>query len=121
MGIMQKHDNTVRSGCQICLRPKIGTKNAAESENYLSVNEDGQVSADGRVTSRNIGFTMEVATMQDMVTPISDHLLKGDCSVMISPLWNKNEAKRLEALSAPWTNDDDLNEFRGAVVVANEK
>merc|ERR1719310_349654 len=40
---------------------------------------------------------------------------------MISPLWNKSEVKRLEALSAPWTNDADLSEFHGAVVVANEK
>jgi len=73
------------------------------------------------VTNRDIGFTMEIMTMQDMVTPMSDHLLKGDCSVMISPLWNKNEVKRLESLSAPWTNNDDLSQFRGAVVVANEK
>merc|ERR1719478_1054794 len=40
---------------------------------------------------------------------------------MISPLWNKHEVKRLEALSAPWTAHDDLSRFRGAVVVANEK
>jgi len=122
MGLVHTHDNTVRTGAQICLRPRSANgANAADAGNYLNVGGDGQVTADGRVTTGTIAFTMEVASMQDMVTPISDHLLKGDMELMISPLWNKHEIKRLEALSAPWTVESDLSQFRGAVVVANEK
>jgi len=121
MGLLHTHDKTVRTGAQICLRPRLPATNAADAGNYLNVGGDGQVTADGRVTTGTIGFTMEVASMQDMVTPISDHLLKGDMELMISPLWNKHEIKRLEALSAPWTVENDLSQFRGAVVVANEK
>jgi len=107
------------------LRPKHGPNivpgNAADCSNYLHVEGDGVITADGRVTTRAIGFTINLASMQDMVSPISEHLLKGDMELMISPLWNKSEIKRLEALSAPWTTEEDLSRFRGLVVVANEK
>jgi len=122
MGTVRKQDNTIRRGAEISLRPVTGPgtgSSAADSSNHIRVDQDGLVAADGRVTTKEIGFTIEVGTVQDMLEPVEGSLMKGDVDVMISPLWNKNEIKRIDALSAAWTKDEDLSQFKGAVVVAS--
>lgn len=122
MGTVRKQDNTIRRGAEISLRPVTGPgtgASAADSCNFIRVDQDGLVAADGRVTTKEIGFTIEVGSVQDMIDPVQGNLMKGDVDVLISPLWNKNEIKRLDALSAAWTTEEDLGQFKGAVVVAS--
>mmetsp|Transcript_10520 Transcript_10520/g.19355 ORF Transcript_10520/g.19355 Transcript_10520/m.19355 type:complete len:1392 (-) Transcript_10520:47-4222(-) len=123
MGTVKKHDNTIRTGAEICLRPLRGPTSSngdSDSSRYLSIGPEGAVDTNGRLNSRDISFGLELATVQEMVAPVQTNLMKGDCELMISPLWNKNEVKRLEALSAPWTSAAEMSSFRGAVVVAND-
>lgn len=124
MGLVKKHDNTIRTGAEVCLRPLRApagdSSGDGDSSRYLSVRSDGDIVSEGRISSRDIGFVLEMATVQEMVAPVQTNLMKGDVELMISPLWNKNEVKRLEALSAPWTQAGEMSSFRGAVVVAND-
>jgi len=48
-------------------------------------------------------------------------LQDGDCDLLIRPLWNKHEVKHLNAMSSSWTNDEDLAQLKGPVVVASDK
>jgi len=120
---LKKHDNTIRSGTHLCLKPVPKSASSAGSDNtYVKVSSDGSITGDGRVTSPDIGFTLELPDMSEMVDPLDDVLTQGDCTLLMTPLWNKNETKRCEALSASWTTDEQLStQFKGNVVVANDQ
>eukprot|EP00971_Amphidinium_carterae_P248079 4925605-Amphidinium_carterae.1 len=60
--------------------------------------------------------------MSEMIDPLDDVLQQGDCTMLVNNLWNKSDVKKLEALSAAWTTDEQLTkDFRGHVVAANEQ
>jgi len=132
MGLVKKHDHTLRTRTQICLRPvhqgaagsgAAGSDGAAEgrSGGYLKVNEDGSVKADGTITQQKIVLTMDLAHMHDMVAPLHKTLQQGDMHIKVSPLWNKNDIKSLNAMSSNWTDDEALAHLKGPVVVASDE
>lgn len=122
MGLVAKHDQSIRRGVEVCLRPyRKDAEGSDTASTYIKVNEDGKISADGRVTSNLISFIIEKASMSDVVSPLHNALSQGDVELLIAPLWNKADVKRFDALSSSWTQDENLMDFRGAVVVASEK
>jgi hypothetical protein len=57
MGAIKKHDTTIRAGAEICLRPVRGPgcgDNAVEASNYVKCAATGDMSADGKVTNKEI-------------------------------------------------------------------
>mmetsp|Transcript_54214 Transcript_54214/g.121555 ORF Transcript_54214/g.121555 Transcript_54214/m.121555 type:complete len:1321 (-) Transcript_54214:92-4054(-) len=120
---LKKHDGTIRSGSHICLKPlPRSTAGAGAEDKYLKVTPEGDVVGNGRITSPEIAFTLEIPDMSEMIDPLDDVLQQGDCTMLVNNLWNKSDVKKLEALSAAWTTDEQLTkDFRGHVVAANEQ
>eukprot|EP00928_Gymnodinium_smaydae_P007736 TRINITY_DN12768_c0_g2_i1.p1 TRINITY_DN12768_c0_g2~~TRINITY_DN12768_c0_g2_i1.p1 ORF type:complete len:1285 (+),score=291.58 TRINITY_DN12768_c0_g2_i1:560-3856(+) len=113
MALQRKKDDVIRSGMEINLRP-------VSTERHVQVDEDGNLMANGTAMSPEARFKIASTNIQELVAPLVGDMERGDAYIKFSPLWNKNEIKRVGALTAPWINEEDLPKFRGAVVVATQ-
>jgi len=120
MGPVDLHDLTIRKGANICLKPYDST-GAADALQYLKVNMNGGITADGKATDREIGFIMEAGSVNQLLTPLGNALFQGDVDLLVAPLWNKSDFKHHDAMSSSWTHDEELSKFKGHVVVASEQ
>lgn len=118
--IKGKHDDTLRKGMQVCLRPYRENDDPGDMNKYMKLREDGGFSADGAVTSAEVVFTIDPANLFEMVNPLTDALQMGDVQLGVATLWDKKNIKKYEASSAPWTTDEGLASLKGHVVVASE-
>jgi len=123
MGLLSKNDTTIRRGARICLKPvrDMGDRIGDTVHSYVKPKDDGTLIANGSIVDQEISFTVNAGAIQEMVTPLNDAMMKGDVTLSIHPLWNKSDVRRLDALSAAWTHDSDLQHFKGAVVVASNR
>eukprot|EP00930_Biecheleria_cincta_P069098 TRINITY_DN56883_c0_g1_i1.p1 TRINITY_DN56883_c0_g1~~TRINITY_DN56883_c0_g1_i1.p1 ORF type:complete len:1305 (-),score=246.48 TRINITY_DN56883_c0_g1_i1:164-4078(-) len=122
MGLVHLHDTALRRGHAVCLKPVPRPASDCDepvTRTFLKVHEDGSVSTGGKASDLSSGFIVDAASLNNMVTPLGGALSQGDVELLISPLWNKSDEKRYDALSSSWTHDEELSKFRGAVVVAN--
>lgn len=110
------NDRCIRRGAVITLKPV--TSEMDNAPNYLRVNPSGSVTGTGSVRDKETGFIVQGASPGAMVQPLAGALTQGDTEIMVSPLWNKKDVKKHCALSAAWTKDEDLVNFKGHIVVA---
>ncbi|CAL1137394.1 unnamed protein product [Cladocopium goreaui] len=120
MGPVNLHDLTIRKGANICLKP-YDSSGAADALQYLKVNMNGAITANGKATDREIGFVMEGGSVNQLLTPLGNALFQGDVDLLVAPLWNKSDFKHHDAMSSSWTHDEELSKFKGHVVVASEQ
>lgn len=116
MGLHKKHDQTLRAGALVSLRPVL--ENEADARQLLRVGEDGDVSADGRVNQREISFILDLAAVQQFSKPLNVALAKGDNTIKLQTLWNKGQGTNISCVNAGWNTEEDIHAFKGQVVVA---
>jgi len=119
MGLAGRRDPAIRAGARVLLRP-VGA--SEEERAHLRAGSGGaEVSADGSATGREAVFQLELARLQDLLMPLHGALHHGDVDLLVSPLWNKSDTTKVNAMTASWTSNEDLEKFQGPVVVASEK
>eukprot|EP00747_Dinoflagellata_sp_TGD_P062318 gnl/TRDRNA2_/TRDRNA2_152952_c1_seq1.p1 gnl/TRDRNA2_/TRDRNA2_152952_c1~~gnl/TRDRNA2_/TRDRNA2_152952_c1_seq1.p1 ORF type:complete len:816 (+),score=168.70 gnl/TRDRNA2_/TRDRNA2_152952_c1_seq1:654-3101(+) len=123
-GKLRKNDETIRTGTDITLRlanAPSGESNDDGKPRYLHANADGTLAADARATDRDIGFTLELKSFKKLADPLNAAFIKGDANLLVRHLWDKTNATKLGVLTSHWTNEEELANFKGAVVVSDER
>lgn len=118
MGKVTKHDRNIRKGMAICLKP---FQRDSDTMGYVRHHPNGSVAANGNVSQREIVFVIDSVSVNTVITPLHDSLAQGDVELLMYPLWNKTDVKRIMALSSAWTDDNELSQFKGFVVVASDQ
>uniref|UniRef100_A0A7S2QM65 Uncharacterized protein n=1 Tax=Zooxanthella nutricula TaxID=1333877 RepID=A0A7S2QM65_9DINO len=113
---ISKHNSAIRTGAEVCLKP-VSRGDSAKS--YLR-SFGGRMSADGAVCDEGICLTIDVSSVQHVVEALSQALAEGDVAINCSPVWDKQEVRLVEGMSAAWTTAETLSTFRGAVVFARD-
>eukprot|EP00811_Abedinium_folium_P032263 NODE_5331_length_1782_cov_5.853776.p1 GENE.NODE_5331_length_1782_cov_5.853776~~NODE_5331_length_1782_cov_5.853776.p1 ORF type:complete len:507 (+),score=128.15 NODE_5331_length_1782_cov_5.853776:256-1776(+) len=119
MGLLRKYDITIRDGMTISLRPKPRFLDDDTANNFLHVNEDGSVGSTGGPASVGSAFTIKLAMMQDLAGLLGKALVDGDCLLSLAKADSKKDMTMVNALSANWTTEKDLECVRGIVVAAD--
>mmetsp|Transcript_108163 Transcript_108163/g.306736 ORF Transcript_108163/g.306736 Transcript_108163/m.306736 type:complete len:1320 (+) Transcript_108163:154-4113(+) len=118
--IKGKHDDTLRKGMEVCLKPYRENDDPGDMNKYMKLREEGGFSANGAVTSAEVVFTIDPTNVIDLVTPLTEAMQTGDVELGVASLWDKKNIKKYEANSVPWTNEAELAKLKGHVVVASE-
>lgn len=116
-----KHNNTIRRGAQICLKPVWKNRVVLGTENmYAKVTDDGMLEAAGQRMDKEICITIDFAPFMGVVAPLTGALEKGDAKISWTSIGNKTEEKSCQVATAAWTTEEDMGQFRGLVVAADE-
>lgn len=117
MSYLTKHNNTIRRGERICLKPYM-PGGGGRTNDYLKVNKrQSGLEAKGSVYEEEVGLMLDLATVQDLVVPISAAMDKGDVIVRVRSISGK--AGVTEALAAAYCTEKDLARLRGKILVAD--